>query len=295
MQNIESQLPKWRTVEEAENVETVSFANFTLSSFFLKKPKDSDFDITSFISENISGLGNAHQQTQSDSAGLKLKNNYFQVKSMRLVTVQSNTKKKSDQGFEIYKCSVSNDTVEIACNELSNSISVSVAKMDNDTKVAHVGVFQVNLHDKLIESLKPVLENLDSFGQILFNGKFLKEEETPVSLGMKDSSQLLVLQCGSVGRVEPVMWFRTKKEKIEWGDYTNVSTEYYDALKFKAKRDVLFCGVGMIKEYDSQPFVLEMKYRITGENDDDDAEATVIEVDNETSPVNEEKMHWFDI
>lgn len=106
---------------------------------------------------------------------------------------------------------------------------------------------------------------------------------------------MLVMASGGIGRIEPVMWFRTKKDKIEWGDYTNLSTSYYDALKFQAKRDVLFCGVGMIKEYEDKPFTLEMKYRVVAEGEDGDVEATIIEVDSETSPVNEEKMHWFDI
>ena len=55
-----------------------------------------------------------------------------------------------------------------------------------------------------------------------------------------------------------------------------------------------FCGVGMAKNYEGQDFVLEIKYRII-ENDDDDIEPNIIEVDSTTSPVNEEQMHWFDI
>ena len=55
-----------------------------------------------------------------------------------------------------------------------------------------------------------------------------------------------------------------------------------------------FCGVGMTKNYNGVDFVLEIKYRII-ENDDDDIEPTIIEVDPNTSPVNEDRMHWFDI
>lgn len=40
--------------------------------------------------------------------------------------------------------------------------------------------------------------------------------------------------------------------------------------------------------------MLEMKYRVL-DLENDDVEPTIIEVDSTTSPVNEEKMHWFDI
>ena len=111
---------------------------------------------------------------------------------------------------------------------------------------------------------------------------------------MTNNARLMILASGSVGKIEPVMWLRTKRTSIEWSDYTNLSTSSWDALKFKAKKNVYFCGVGMIKNYDGQDFSLEIKYRII-ENEDDEIEPTIIEVDCNTSPVNEVRMHWFDI
>ena len=70
--------------------------------------------------------------------------------------------------------------------------------------------------------------------------------------------------------------------------------ERWDALRFRAKKNVYFCGAGMIKNYESQAFVLEMKYRVISESESD-MEATMIEVDSSISPENEERMHWFDI
>ena len=64
-----------------------------------------------------------------------------------------------------------------------------------------------------------------------------------------------------------------------------------NTIKFQAKRNVYFCGVGITENYKSQDFVLKMKYRIV-ENDDQDIEPITIEA---SSPVNEERMHWFDI
>ena len=90
------------------------------------------------------------------------------------------------------------------------------------------------------------------------------------------------------------MWIRTKKTSFNFGDYTNLDTDSWDALKFKAKRDVLFCGIGMLKNWESKAFVLEMKYRIVSADEEEGA-TTQIEVDSVTSPENEEKTHWFDI
>ena len=50
----------------------------------------------------------------------------------------------------------------------------------------------------------------------------------------------------------------------------------------------------MIKNYDGAEFVLEIKYRVF-DGEDDSIEPTTIEVDSNTSPVNEERMHWFDV
>ena len=58
---------------------------------------------------------------------------------------------------------------------------------------------------------------------------------------------ILVLPGSSMGRVEALMWIRTKKTSFNFGDYTNLDTDSWDALKFKAKRDVLFSGIGMLK------------------------------------------------
>lgn len=87
---------------------------------------------------------------------------------------------------------------------------------------------------------------------------------------------------------------RTKRTSVEWDDYTNLSEREFDALRFRAKRDVYFCGIGMIKNYDNSDFQLEIKYRVF-DGEDESIEPTIIEVDNNTSPVNEERMHWFDV
>lgn len=77
-------------------------------------------------------------------------------------------------------------------------------------------------------------------------------EDTVLSTNMTDQSTVLIISEGGSRRIQPIMWFRTKKTAIQWSDYTNVNTEYWDALRFRAKRDVYFCGCGMIKTYDNE-------------------------------------------
>jgi hypothetical protein len=72
-----------------------------------------------------------------------------------------------------------------------------------------------------------------------------------------------------------------------------MSCDYFDALRFKARRNVYFCGIGSLKNYQGKPFVMEMKFRVI--KDGEDVEPITIEVNSEKSPENEEKMHWFDI
>lgn len=92
------------------------------------------------------------------------------------------------------------------------------------------------------------------------------------------------------------MWFRTKRDKVEWEDYNALNSESWDALQFKAKRNLYFCGVGMTKSHGGGDFVLEFKYRVhSEENNGDEASEVLIEVDSVTSPKTEDNMHWFDI
>jgi len=126
----------------------------------------------------------------------------------------------------------------------------------------------------------------------------LGNEDTPLSVGMQDKTKLMILATGGpMGKMEPLIWFRSKRSNIEWSDYTNLSTEDWDALMFKAKRDVYFLGVGMMKNYDGAEFVLEIQYRVTDQEDGDDSfeNATKIEVDSQTSPQTEDNLHWFDV
>jgi hypothetical protein len=93
---------------------------------------------------------------------------------------------------------------------------------------------------------------------------------------MQNEAKLLLIENGGCGKIEPIMWFRTKKTSVEWSDYTNLSISEWDALMFKAKRDVYFCGCGMIKNYEGQDFVLEIKYRVVASEDGSNEEATTI-------------------
>ena len=159
-----------------------------------------------------------------------------------------------------------------------------------------IGCLQVSLDGKLIEQLTPLLLAMGLGGKLFFNGQLLGEEDSALSSDLKNEARLLLVANGAVGKVEPIMWFRTKKTSCEWNDSCNLSTSDFDALCFKAKRDVYFCGFGMLKTYSGDDFVLEFKYRVR-ENIDGESneEAYVIEVDSTTSPKNEENMHWFDI
>jgi len=77
------------------------------------------------------------------------------------------------------------------------------------------------------------------------------------------------------------MWYRTNKESTIWSDGYGMSFDYFDALRFKARRDVYFCGIGSLKNSDGKSFVMEMKFRVLREGED--VEPITIEVSSETS------------
>jgi len=91
---------------------------------------------------------------------------------------------------------------------------------------------RVNLEEKLSVQLKTLLESLQTSGPLFFKGKQIKEDDTPFSVQMTNNARMLILASGSAVKIEPVMWFRTKKTSIEWDDYTNLSTNSWDGLKF---------------------------------------------------------------
>ena len=130
--------------------------------------------------------------------------------------------KKSDQGFDLYKCKTKdqngNDKAEtvIPANELSSSITiniVSMAKGDDGNKVSQV---KVNIYEKLIEQLEPVMTLTNSFGTMVYKSKLVDKEDTPISCNMGNLSNLLVLAGGGGGRVQSIKWFRTKYDTVQW-------------------------------------------------------------------------------
>ena len=76
------------------------------------------------------------------------------------------------------------------------------------------------------------------------------------------------------------MWFRTQKRYMAPdGEAVSLRTDVWDALRFKAKKNCYFLGAGMLKNAASKEFVLEMKFRVIRDGDED-SQPTVIEVDS---------------
>ena len=65
-----------------------------------------------------------------------------------------------------------------------------------------------------MEQLEPVMELTNSFGTMVYKGKLVDKEDTPISCNMGNLCSLLVLTGGSGGRVESIKWFRTRYDSV---------------------------------------------------------------------------------
>jgi len=102
--------PKWTTPGEDEAVDALPFCNDTTSDFLLKKFKDVNFDIESFISERVCEFADEHKAKQADDSQnsegtqIVLKKTYFCEKLATLVVASEKLKKTSPTGQHVYKC-----------------------------------------------------------------------------------------------------------------------------------------------------------------------------------------------
>ena len=53
--------PKWVQPDDDAAIDTLPFSNNTMSAYLLTKFKDADFDIESFISENVCQFADQHK------------------------------------------------------------------------------------------------------------------------------------------------------------------------------------------------------------------------------------------
>ena len=69
-----------------------------------------------------------------------------------------------------------------------------------------------------------------------------------------------------------------------------MSSNYYDAVQFIAKRDVMFCGFGVLGHYDNKNVTYKFKYKIDDELSDEFVHAVQ---DADKDP--EKKWHVFNL
>jgi hypothetical protein len=110
---------------------------------------------------------------------IKLKKAYFYAKAGLIVIPNSKSARKSH-----FLCKPRNDAganeIEIAASDLSGSIRVTIAKVDDemDSNCDPIGTFQVVLETPIVDQLKPILTCLGAGGNLYFKGKTISSEDT---------------------------------------------------------------------------------------------------------------------
>ena len=97
-----------------------------------------------------------------------------------------------------------------------------------------------------------------SAGNIYYDGKELDDSDTSEGLKMPTGSEILCK--GGFSFKEPLIWKRFKH--VENNSYCYQEGTQWDAVAFKAKRNVMYSGFLWNREYNDKPFTLKHKFRI---------------------------------
>ena len=65
-----------------------------------------------------------------------------------------------------------------------------------------------------------------------------------LSANIRNFGVILVLPGSSMERVEALMWIRTKKTSFNFGDYTNLDTDF--GMRLSLKLSVMFCSAVLV-------------------------------------------------
>jgi len=129
--------------------------------------------------------------------------------------------------------------VTVKSSELTTQLDV-VVKFSTDEE--RMGFFTVDINDKIKETLTELASAAFSIsGKILFDGQEMTDDDDFVKRNVKMNSRFLLLKSEGGGkRVVPLPWLRSPIENR--GGETSCSSQYSDALAFRAKVDLTVYG-----------------------------------------------------
>ncbi len=120
--------------------------------------------------------------------------------------------------------------MEVHFEELSDQITVSVRIITEDSQLN--AQIQISINEKL-SFLKDCLGGTKSSGlSIIYKGEIAGADDTFIKRSVKQGDNFLLIG----GSYEAKVWKRFPR--VESGDYFYMSDTYYDAVAFRAQRDV---------------------------------------------------------
>lgn len=143
-------------------------------------------------------------------------------------------------------------------DELTLKIRIIVREFAKKGEPTQVSDILVDINSKISDSLGETVD-ADPF---LCDGKLVDKEDTFSSLRILPNTVIL---CGSGGKVEPIMWKRSKNHQLN--SYNSVSRNYEDAVCFVPRRDVLICGFMWGSEWYKKDFKLLIHWKVTDEGE----------------------------
>lgn len=221
-----------------------------------KQLKTASFNIDKFVSDNLNPEFEAYKPHEL----------LFLTGQQAYVNVVSFC--SENQTYKCRKRALDNldqsSFVEATFEELSPFITVTVKLLQFGGEAERTQELNFNLFEKVNESIELLtLASFKTTGPVLFKGKLVSNDETFGSLNVLPTDVFLV-KGGGGARVTPIRWKRSPV--IDFGAYHHMQEGRPDALKFKARRNVAWCGVLWTRELDNKPFEIKFKWRV------DDAE-----------------------
>jgi len=179
--------------------------------------------------------------------------------------------KKFDEKTNTYECRVFDPKADsrteskelvLRYEELSSFINVCVQLQQNAAdKPKCYSNFKVDINEKIHDVLFPLLNQAFGKGSsLLYKDKIVTMDDT---FFQKHVMPADVFLAGGKGKQPAVRWRRYKE--IQNTSYTGASKDYEDALKFKARRDLYWCGFLWTQEYNKKDFKLEVRWRVNSE------------------------------
>lgn len=233
--------------------------------------KNAKFDFDKVVATEITRFTDRFSVKQF--AFYAAKGLYVQIKKVdeakKVYTVKARLTESEEKKKELL------EDIEVPFEALSDQISVNVRVISEEQQMN--AQLQINIHEKLSFLRECIGGPKCNTLSIIYNGELAGTDDTFIKRSVKQGDNFLLMG----GSFEAKQWKRFPK--LELGDYFYMSDTYFDAIAFKALREVNFLGFGLCNRYEKKDFTIKFKWAIDDTMSEDyEVQVAQDEIDSET-------------